>query len=272
VGASTHDAGEWDALAAANDHAGVGPVFGTPTKADHAEPIGLAGLREGCQALRARGIPPIAIGGLTLEHAQACFEAGAESLAMVGEVFRSAAPAALGWEVQLQRWRVRPPFRRGQTVVLVGGMGAGKSTLGRHLAKGLGLPFLDLDAVIEDRAGCPVRDIFAAAGEAAFRVLEAEVLPELLTSPAVVALGGGAWESPANRAAVASADAAPLWLAQTPQAAWARVGHDPRRPLAANQATFMARWAQRLPAWSLAPMALPFGHSSQALALALLDC
>jgi len=88
----------------------------------------------------------------------------------------------------------------------------------------------------------------------------------------VVALGGGAWESPTNRAAVAAAGAAPLWLAQSPQAAWARVGLDPRRPLAADQATFMARWAQRLPAWSLATQLLPFGHSSQELALALLDC
>ena len=272
VGASTHDAAEWASLSEANDHAGVGPVFGTPTKADHAEPIGLAGLREGCLALRALDIPPIAIGGLTLEHAQACFEAGAESLAMVGEVFRWADPAALGWEVQRLRWRVRPPFQPGQTLVLVGGMGAGKSTLGRHLAEGLDRPFHDLDKVIEARQGRPVREIFAEDGEAAFRALESELLPGLLAGPAVVALGGGAWESPTNRAVVAAAGAAPLWLAQSPQAAWARVGLDPRRPLAADQATFMARWAQRLPAWSLATQLLPFGHSSQELALALLDC
>ena len=223
-------------------------------------------------ALRAKDLPAIAIGGLGLEHAQACFEAGAESLAMVGEIFRWADPAALGWEVQRRRWQVRPPFRRGQAVVLVGGMGAGKSTLGRHLAEGLGLPFHDLDKVIEAREGRPVREIFAGAGEVAFRALEAELLPGLLRGPAVVALGGGAWESPANRAAVAAAGAAPLWLAQSPQAAWARVGHDPRRPLAADKATFMTRWAQRLPAWSLAPQVIPFGHSSQELALALLDC
>jgi len=167
---------------------------------------------------------------------------------------------------------VRPPFQPGQTLVLVGGMGAGKSTLGRHLAEGLDRPFHDLDKVIEARQGRPVREIFAEDGEAAFRALESELLPGLLAGPAVVALGGGAWESPTNRAVVAAAGAAPLWLAQSPQAAWARVGLDPRRPLAADQATFMARWAQRLPAWSLATQLLPFGHSSQELALALLDC
>jgi thiamine-phosphate diphosphorylase len=271
LGASCHEAAEWTAVDASCDHAGVGPLRGTATKPDHDEPTGLEGLRAGCAALRVRGLAPIAIGGLTLADATACFEAGAESLAMVGEIHRSENPAALGWEVQRRRWRVRPPFRQGQGLVLIGGSGAGKTTIGRQLAFRLTLPFHDLDAVIEERQGRTVAEIFAAHGEGAFRQLEADLLPRLLERPAVVALGGGAWESPANRAAVAVSSFAPLWLAQAPVQSWERAGQDPNRPLAQDRATFMARWAARVPAWSLAPVILPFGHSSQDLVSALLD-
>jgi thiamine-phosphate pyrophosphorylase len=271
IGASSHGPAEWTLVDATCDHAGVGPFRGTATKSDHAEPIGLEGLRAGCAALRSQGLAPIAIGGLTLADAIPCFKAGAEALAMVGEVHRSADPAALGWEAQRQRWRVRPPFQRGQGLVLIGGSGAGKTTVGRQLAYQLALPFHDLDAAIEDREGRMVAEIFATKGETAFRQLEMEVLPSLLVGPAVVALGGGAWEATVNRAMVISADFAPLWLAESPARAWARAGRDPHRPLAQDRAAFMHRWAGRMPNWSLAPMLLPFGHSSGELASALLD-
>jgi shikimate kinase len=143
--------------------------------------------------------------------------------------------------------------------------------VGGQLAYQLDLPFHDLDAAIEDREGRTVAEIFAATGEAAFRQLEAEILPSLLVGPAVVALGGGAWEATVNRAMVTSADFAPLWLAESPTRAWARAGRDPHRPLAQDRAAFMHRWAARMPNWSLAPMLLPFGHSSGELASALLD-
>jgi shikimate kinase len=271
IGASSHGPAEWASVDAACDHVGIGPFRGTATKSDHAEPIGLEGLRAGCAALRAQGLAPIAIGGLTLADAIPCFEAGAEALAMVGEVHRSEDPAPLGWEAQRQRWRVRPPFRRGQGIVLIGGSGAGKTTVGRQLAYHLALPFQDLDAAIEDREGCKVAEVFATRGEAAFRRLEADVLPRLLVKPAVVALGGGAWESPVNRSAVTSANFAPLWLAESPARAWERARRDPHRPLAQDRTAFMLRWAARMPNWSLAPMVLPFGHSSGELASALLD-
>jgi shikimate kinase/3-dehydroquinate synthase len=190
---------------------------------------------------------------------------------MVGEIHRAGDPAALGWEAQAQRWRVRPPFRPGQGIVLLGGSGAGKTTLGRKLAFQLSLPFHDLDEVIEAREKRPVAAIFAEGGEAAFRALESTLLPDLLTAPAVVTLGGGAWESPLNRAAVPAAGFAPLWLAETPARAWERAGQDPRRPLAQDRAAFLARWSARMPAWSLADLILPFGHSSGELAAALLD-
>jgi thiamine-phosphate pyrophosphorylase len=271
LGASTHDSTEWTTMDSACDHAGVGPLRDTATKADHAAPIGLEGLREGCAALRAQGLAPIAIGGLTLADAGPCFEAGAESLAMVGELHRSRNPADLGWEVQRQRWRARLPFRPGQGLVLIGGSGAGKTMVGRQLAYRLALPFHDLDEVIEIHAGRPVARIFAASGEAAFRELEAALLPDLLATPSVVALGGGAWVARVNQAAVAAADFAPLWVADAPARAWQRAGQDPNRPLAQDRAAFMARWAARLPGWAQAPMLLGFGHSSRELVAALLD-
>ena len=76
-------------------------------------------------------------------------------------------------------------------------MGAGKTTVGQLLAGQLGLPFLDTDTVIEERAGCPVPQIFADRGEPAFRALEHETIAGLLGGPdAVLALGGGAVEHP----------------------------------------------------------------------------
>lgn len=271
LGASTHGPAEWGAVDPACDHAGVGPFRGTATKADHAAPIGPAGLAAGCAALRDRGLAPVAIGGLEPEDAEACFRAGAESLAMVGAVHRAGNPAELGWAVQKARWRVRPPFRAGQGLVLVGGSGAGKSTLGRELASRMGLPSLDLDAAVVARTGSSIAALFAERGEPAFRALEQDTLERLLVRPAVVALGGGAWNLPAVRDSVASAGFQPLWLAETPVRAWSRAGKDPARPLAQDRAAFMARWADRTPAWALAPVILPFGHSSREVADALVD-
>src|SRR5271154_7557445 len=82
----------------------------------------------------------------------------------------------------------------GRSVVLVGMMGAGKSTIGRRLSARLGLPFLDADAEIEAAAGMSIPDIFESRGEADFRDGEARVIARLLDSgPAVLATGGGAF-------------------------------------------------------------------------------
>ena len=78
-------------------------------------------------------------------------------------------------------------------IVLVGFMGAGKTTVGRLLAANLGIPFTDSDHVIEGRAGKPVPRIFSDDGEPAFRQLEHEVIADLLNGEdMVLALGGGA--------------------------------------------------------------------------------
>jgi shikimate kinase len=85
-------------------------------------------------------------------------------------------------------------------IVLIGFMGAGKTTVGQLLSGQLGLLFLDADAVIEERAGCPVPQIFAERGEPAFRELEHETIAGLLAGPrTVLALGGGAVEDARTR-------------------------------------------------------------------------
>jgi shikimate kinase/3-dehydroquinate synthase len=82
-------------------------------------------------------------------------------------------------------------------IVLVGFMGAGKSTVGRLLARELGLPFVDTDALITARAGTTIEEMFRTLGEPAFRELERDVVGEVLEGPeAVVALGGGALGDP----------------------------------------------------------------------------
>src|SRR5712691_6789344 len=90
-----------------------------------------------------------------------------------------------------------------RSIVLVGMMGAGKSTIGRRLSARLRLPFLDADMEIEAAAGMSVPDIFEAHGEPYFRDGEVRVIARLLDSgPAVIATGGGAFMNPDTRALV----------------------------------------------------------------------
>ena len=84
-------------------------------------------------------------------------------------------------------------------VVLVGLPGAGKSKVGRLLAERMGVDHIDTDALVVEREGRPIADIFATDGEAAFRVMETEAVAEALTHEAVVSLGGGAAATPAVR-------------------------------------------------------------------------
>ena len=90
----------------------------------------------------------------------------------------------------------------GKSVVLVGLMGAGKTSVGRRLAARLGLPFRDADAEIEAAAGCTVSELFERHGEGHFRDGERRVVRRLLSGePVVLATGGGAFMDPRTRAA-----------------------------------------------------------------------
>ena len=121
-------------------------------------------------------------------------------------------------------------------IVLVGFMGAGKTTVGRSLARLLRHPFVDTDAEIERRAGVSVAEIFSRWGEGSFRELERQVVAETLVGQTgIVALGGGALGDPATRSLLASISTAQVIHLDVPlDEALERVGGDPSRPLLAG--------------------------------------
>jgi shikimate kinase len=118
-----------------------------------------------------------------------------------------------------------------RSVVLVGMMGAGKSTIGRRLSARLGLPFFDADAEIELAAGMSIPDIFESRGEADFRDGEARVIARLLDSgPAVLATGGGALMRKETRDRIRD-KAVSVWLKADADVIMRRVKRRSDRPL-----------------------------------------
>jgi shikimate kinase len=119
----------------------------------------------------------------------------------------------------------------GRSLVLVGMMGAGKSSVGRRLATRLGIPFADADAEIEKAAGMSIPDIFASHGEPDFRAGEARVIGRLLDSgPQVLATGGGAFMNPDTRAAI-KAKGVSIWLNADFEVLMRRIKRRQDRPL-----------------------------------------
>jgi 3-dehydroquinate synthase len=118
---------------------------------------------------------------------------------------------------------------RGAHLVFVGAPGSGKSTVGSLVAERLGLPFADVDSVIEHRTGQPVAEIFADQGEPAFRALEVATTVELLRQPGVLSLGGGAVTSAEIRDALRGHRV--VWLQVSVGQAARRVGLNEARPL-----------------------------------------
>jgi shikimate kinase len=116
-------------------------------------------------------------------------------------------------------------------IYLVGLMGAGKTSVGRLLARHLGKTFYDCDHEIERTTGVKVAVIFEIEGEAGFRAREARTLAELVQRKEVVlATGGGAVLLPENRALL-SANGIVVYLRAMPQDLWKRTRHDKNRPL-----------------------------------------
>jgi shikimate kinase len=116
-------------------------------------------------------------------------------------------------------------------VVLVGMMGAGKSTIGRRLAARLNLPFVDADNEIEAAAGMTIPEIFEVHGEPHFRDGEARVIARLLDAgPAVLATGGGSFMREETRRRIGE-KAVSIWLKADPDVIMRRVKRRADRPL-----------------------------------------
>ncbi|HEV3395654.1 MAG TPA: shikimate kinase [Xanthobacteraceae bacterium] len=146
-----------------------------------------------------------------------------------------------------------------RSIVLVGMMGAGKSSVGRRLAARLGLAFIDADTEIEAAAGMSIADIFSAHGEAYFRSGEARVIARLLEGgPQVMATGGGAIVNPDTRAAI-RAKGVSIWLDAEYEVLLRRVKRRTDRPMlkTADPAETLKRLlAERNPVYALADVRL----------------
>jgi len=124
--------------------------------------------------------------------------------------------------------------RLDKTLVLVGMMGAGKTSVGRRLANSLGVPFRDADAEIELAAGCTINEIFERFGEPAFRAGERKVIARLLAEPPhVLATGGGAFMDAETRARIQET-AVSVWLKAPIELLLERVMRKDTRPLLRN--------------------------------------
>ncbi|MEO0497862.1 MAG: shikimate kinase [Pseudomonadota bacterium] len=143
----------------------------------------------------------------------------------------------------------------GRSVVLVGLMGSGKSSVGRRLAARLGMEFRDADTEIEEAAGMSIADIFQLHGEGEFRAGETRVIARLMgEQPMVLATGGGAWMAQDTRDAVAKA-AISVWLDAELDILMERVGRRSHRPLLQNadpRGTMERLLADRNPVYALA--------------------
>ena len=161
----------------------------------------------------------------------------------------------------LSKIRVSPADER--PIVLVGMMGAGKTAVGRRLARELGWPFKDADAAIEAAAGTSIANIFAEIGEPAFRAKERQIIGRLLNGERMVlALGGGAFMDPQTRALVHER-ALSIWLRADLDVLVKRTARPGKRPLLAKgdpRAILADLLEQRTPVYSQANLIVESGR------------
>ena len=147
----------------------------------------------------------------------------------------------------------------GRSVVLVGMMGAGKTSVGKRLAARLGLPFVDADAEIEAGARMTIPEIFEKFGEPYFRDGERRVIARLLEQgPLVLATGGGAFMNAATRERIAAAGVS-IWLNPAFEMLLRRVRKRSNRPLlqtADPEGTLRRLLEERSPTYALADLAI----------------
>ncbi len=143
-----------------------------------------------------------------------------------------------------------------RVILLVGFMGAGKTSVGKLLAKRLGLRFVDLDDLIVAREGRSIAQIFEEAGESGFRSRESAALQELLfgstsSTDAVVALGGGALSRADNRAAIQRSNSQTIFLDAPIEELFQRcVAQQLPRPLLKDLNSFRELYLSRVPQYS----------------------
>lgn len=153
-------------------------------------------------------------------------------------------------------------------VVLVGLMGAGKSTVGRRLAKVLGLEFHDSDQEIVEAAGCSIADIFEFYGEASFRDIERKIITNLLgKEPLIMATGGGAFMQPELRQMIQE-HAISVWLRAEIDVLVDRVSRKSTRPLLekGDKRVIMEKlMAERYPVYEQAHIVVDSGNGPHEL-------
>lgn len=148
--------------------------------------------------------------------------------------------------------------RRRRLIYLLGFMGCGKTTVGGLLARGLGWPFIDLDATIEAGQGMTIKEIFEQAGEAFFRAVEHAALAEASKAePAVISLGGGTFVQRPNLDLIREMSGTTIWLDCPVEELRRRCEAMNNRPLFRDQAGFEQLFAQRLPYYQLAQYRIP---------------
>ena len=136
-------------------------------------------------------------------------------------------------------------------------MGAGKTTVGRELARRLSCAFLDLDDLVTAREGRTPQQLIDEQGEPAFRDAETHALHEALKNSEafIIALGGGAWTSERNRALIRHHGALTVWLDAPFELCWQRVGGENNsRPLAREHALAHSLYEKRRASYSLAEL------------------
>jgi len=147
-------------------------------------------------------------------------------------------------------------------IFLVGFMGAGKTTVGRALARHLEYDFFDLDELISERAGKSVQEIFADLGEAEFRSLESAAIDKCRhMMRSVVALGGGAYVSEENRASL-RAIGKTVWLDCPIEICLKRISGDKSRPLLGDEDDMRPLFARRRAAYAQADYVVQAGDLS----------
>lgn len=165
-------------------------------------------------------------------------------------------PAGKSHRMKSSRQDVPAPVARREApvraIVLVGFMGAGKTSVGRELGRRLGWAFVDLDDRVQARERRTIPEIFQASGEAEFRRAEHAALDELLkeieSGPMVIAVGGGAFAQGENTSLLHASQATTVFLDASADELWKRCSDDPtERPLRRDEQLFRQLYETRRP-------------------------